>query len=73
MDATAFGQPLVVDHLPDDFIPTDAVVVVKGMTEAGPAYFECATNGITTTEALGMVIACSDALRERLKGTGQDD
>lgn len=67
MDSTAFGQPLVTDHLPDGFVPLEAVVMVKGLDPNGDtAVFECATDGMSTWEALGMVTACADALRRAL-------
>lgn len=74
LDATAFGQPLVVDHLPDGFVPMDAVVVVKGLdADGGTAVFECSTTTLSTWEALGMVIACGDSLRAALRDAGQED
>jgi hypothetical protein len=67
VDATAFGQPLDAGHLPEGFVPLEAVVVVKGLTADGQtAVFECATDGLSTWEALGMTTACSDALRRAL-------
>lgn len=71
MDATAFGQPLIVDHLPEGFVPMDVVVVVKGLLSDGKTgVFECSTDTLSTWEALGMVISCGDALRRAL---GCDD
>lgn len=68
MDATAFGQPLVIDHLPEGFVPLEAVVVVKGLAPDGTlGVFQCATDGLTSWEALDMVIACADAFRAAIR------
>lgn len=69
VDSTAFGQPLVDDHLPDDFLPMDVVAIVKGMRSDGSIEaYECASEGLSTWEALGLVISCSNSLEDALRG-----
>lgn len=71
LDATAFGQPLNVDHLPDGFVPLEAVVVVKGLDSDGDnVVYRCATDGLSTWEALGMAVTLVDNLRH---GLSSDD
>jgi hypothetical protein len=55
-DAQFFGMPL--KGVNDDIQVISAVLVVKmfeGESETGVAYQTCATDGLTTVEALGMI------------------
>ncbi len=72
MEAHAFGQKLVTNHLPEGFVPLDVVVVVKGFSAEGePEVYECSTDTLSTWEALGMIISCGDSLRKALS-SGDD-
>jgi hypothetical protein len=63
MDITIAGMGLEGEN--DIMQPLAAVVCVKGLDENGKvAYWSRATDGVTTTEAIGMALGLLDDLRE---------
>lgn len=63
MDVTIAGMELSGEN--DIMQPLAAVVVIKGLDADGNvAYWSRATDGLSTTEALGMAVGLVDDLRE---------
>lgn len=63
MDVTVAGLPVEGEN--DIMQPLAAVVVIKGLDESGNVcYWSRATEGLMTTEALGMALGLVDDLRE---------
>lgn len=65
VDATAFGLPVDASHLPEGYTPLEAVVCLKVLDADGEvAYYDCATNTLTSVEGIGMAIIVADRLRK---------
>jgi hypothetical protein len=62
-DVTVAGMPLAGEN--DIMQPLAAVVCLKGLDEAGNVcYWSRATDGLSTTEALGMALGLLDDIRD---------
>lgn len=71
--AQVCGLELV--EMPDDISPIAALVVLKAFDAEGDvAYYARATEGVTTVEALGMVVLADVRLRSAINtDTAEDD
>ncbi len=68
-----FDLEYVKGEMSDDWMPLEAVIVLKGMSgqDGAVELFHTATKGLTSWEAMGMLECARDQLRDAMRGGGE--